>query len=87
MNKHTPGPWEHKNLQIRASGFSVAMIGCGRMPPTQALANANLISAAPELLEACKAALEHFRDFHRGEPFVIHGVISDAVAKAEGRVQ
>ncbi len=43
-------------------------------------ANAQLIAAAPELLEACKAALEVVTDD------VIQGLLNEAIAKAEGEI-
>jgi hypothetical protein len=45
-----------------------------------------LINAAPDLLEACKFALEQFMNIEQSElfdPFVIQQ-LSDAIQKAEG---
>lgn len=71
MSKHTPGPWTFKRgarddfhlpqLQrkdlttaiVDAKGFYVAEIGLDRFN-----ANARLIAAAPDLLEAAKAVLD-----------------------------
>ena len=59
---HTPGPWEARNQDaflyiFGADGNNIARIyGHGKTVPRDA--NARLIAAAPELLEACKAALE-----------------------------
>jgi hypothetical protein len=57
--KHTPGPWtvgtsdDHWKREVRGeSGKAVAFSGC--FPIAEAHANAKLISAAPELLEALK---------------------------------
>lgn len=68
--KHTPGPWEASqgsnrgNIGIKARGaaelFRVAYVPVLPMDdlPEEAQANARLIAAAPELLAACRAALE-----------------------------
>ena len=70
MSKHTPGPWEVKpyawqrgNVSVFAPKFGRAPYGaCVAYTPCSdgvggaegALANARLIAAAPELLEALK---------------------------------
>jgi hypothetical protein len=58
--EHTPGPWEnHKwnsdEHQISALGGTVALVSHSHslISDEQADANARLIAAAPELLEAC----------------------------------
>ena len=56
MSKHTPGPWYldlHNNV-MKGSGL-VAFPGS--VAGFNQKANGLLIAAAPELLEACKAAL------------------------------
>lgn len=75
MKKHTPGPWRVERnannsaftngLIIRptdtgAHGEWVADVGSQIDP--QRIANANLIAAAPELLQACKAILADIVD-------------------------
>lgn len=74
MSAHTPGPWtianyphavvvqteSHKKTAYGASRYA-AIGGFDRSDPEQmaeALANARLIAAAPELLEACQAMIE-----------------------------
>ena len=42
--------------------------------------NAKLIAAAPELLAACRAALQHL-----GSAYTVSGVLEAAIARAEGR--
>lgn len=63
MSKHTPGPWARSTL-----GFQV-LTGDGRHSICEArdrrgqeeqVANAQLIAAAPDLLEACEAVDEFF---------------------------
>lgn len=74
MSKHTPGPWSVNGLdqphdkdrtvcfRTKAGNpFYVACVygeGVLVSPSPERLANARLIAAAPDLLEACKAALE-----------------------------
>lgn len=67
MNKHTPGPWKysgdiakHDNSHIIHSEkqkWIAAALDFNRFDRDEEVkANANLIAAAPELLEACKMA-------------------------------
>jgi hypothetical protein len=61
MNKHTPGPWEIKSF---SNGIFIKPINNAVYVATvneekkNADANAQLIAAAPKLLEACKIGLE-----------------------------
>lgn len=80
--KHTPGPWladvaadenECVELFVRRDGDAVAIAG-----DISSRANAQLIAAAPDLLEALKDALEHI-------PMTLQGRALAAIAKAEGR--
>jgi hypothetical protein len=62
--KHTPGPWEWCETKTGLYGPDYPIIDTDRdwgmfLHPTNLEANARLISAAPELLEA----LEESRDF------------------------
>lgn len=68
MAKHTPGPWEVEIVKsekdevyarIKGVAFTDGIkVGVYKKKlPEEALANADLIAAAPELLEACKEAL------------------------------
>jgi len=63
VSKNTPGPWEHEGdgVIVDAAGKQLAMVS-----PHLREANARLIAAAPELLEACRAALYGVVD--RGGP-------------------
>lgn len=82
MSGHTPGPWEYyparnyKGFEIapketgpslaRCMAFGVNMtIECYNFPG-DAEANARLIAAAPELLEACKALVDYIEDDNPG---------------------
>jgi hypothetical protein len=78
--QHTPGPWKCVSAEFKKGGlvaFEVRM-------PEQVLCkrDADLISAAPELLEAAKLALDQLPQFPGDCPF---SRLRDAVARAEGR--
>lgn len=82
MEKHlaTPGPWKitHNHFTVdidndalHSAGMNIAT--CWRINATQDVredperdANALLIAAAPELLDACKAMLEFAKSFDMG---------------------
>lgn len=62
--KHTPGPWHthnemvHAKFQIEGQGFHYAVANAlehSRVNQPTMKANARLIAATPDLLEACKA--------------------------------
>lgn len=55
MSKHTPGPWRVNYNCFGASGMNVEIIN--EVKAEEVMANAHLIAAAPDLLEACKSAL------------------------------
>ena len=100
MSKHTPGPWNDKSLDgsqwgvYSADGRSVAQAQQITPLPSdrtqiERTANARLIAAAPELLEALKDLM---REVDRsglseakayGWPVVTSAAIA-AIAKAEG---
>ena len=79
MEKHTPGPWALLRGRDGTSivGVDVQVAYCYGMQEKE---NAILISAAPDLLEACKALVE--KDLHDIKHF---GMALAAIAKAEGR--
>jgi hypothetical protein len=113
MSAHTPGPWDltpgpHGDPDVddcdfiiyesRAAGDAVAaVVGPVRTGTTEA--NARLIAAAPELLDALKAAVRTIRTWHglgttggaeqllwelyQASPEMKR--INAAIAKAEGR--
>ena len=99
MSEHTPGPWEFSYLNdterpgIEADRFSVVIFGvraeddCGIHGRTEKeeIANARLIAAAPELLEA----LERLRDAEkapRSEWIAALANADSAIAKAKGAI-
>ena len=56
MSQHTAGPWRYSDGLILAKNTKIADYSQPYMPFAEEDANARLIAAAPELLEACKAA-------------------------------
>jgi len=92
MNKHTPGPWyivldfEGRPYIINADRARV----CGDFTENDPEANANLIAAAPLLLERLWAAtqlLVALRDGHLPPSAIISEEMElnwTAIAKAEG---
>lgn len=78
MSKHTPGPWEYRGhawVQT-ADDKKTPIANFNFYAATEA--NARLIAAAPELLEACKVALGIIGFGAE------HDQISAAIAKATG---
>lgn len=94
--KHTPGPWKCESGQVlRNDGAVIARMDrtdeatkAGIYPVERDL-NARLISAAPELLEACKDALRLLKVLNvtgSNDPIEsIHYKLENLIAKTEGR--
>ncbi|MDF1551898.1 MAG: hypothetical protein P1P84_02495 [Deferrisomatales bacterium] len=87
--KHTPGPWriQHTPLSVAAGTHQIAQVFSGRPISTEDDANARLIAAAPELLEAAERALALIRDtwiMEHGNPQVgkAWGALEAAIDKA-----
>jgi hypothetical protein len=78
MSKYTPGPWEVRNndtivgpagnVVAECCGYSVKAIDPAQQAQGGREANAQLIAAAPELAEACKAALSTMEWAQRSVP-------------------
>jgi len=88
---HTPGPWKYstnvgptKALIVENDGSTVVEIG-NRTHDSRFVHNARLIAAAPDLLEACKVALESSEDEYGGGWTHVNDALRGAIAKAEGR--
>lgn len=74
MSKHTPGPWVAEfgdDIVIATPSCEIAVVAYTLAQRGAHTANARLIAAAPELLEAVKAMIEwddreqdHFVDFN-----------------------
>lgn len=107
MTKHTPGPWscDYGDFAVYCdTGAEVCALTQGnhddgtRIPTDEMEANLQLVTAAPELLQACQRLLTilvdvYEDDFYRhGEPIedAWPSVINEArasIAKAEGKAQ
>ena len=89
--KHTPGPWRFDGHGINgADGTRIAKVSNtnpyqsdGRTRDTEFDATSQLIAAAPELLLACKLALDAI-EMDRHHPGYADALRA-AIAKAEGR--
>lgn len=80
--KYTPGPWEVwtiKNDRMDRIEHYVE-----NAKEEEGHANASLIAAAPELLDACKEALAHFNKYTAGIALDCKDSLRIAIAKAEG---
>ena len=89
MSGHTPGPWVYNGNTVQSAGrhYSSTLIATTSMAPhfEQAKANARLIAAAPELLEALIDAQEALCDLPLMAPIVLK--MRAAIAKATGEQQ
>jgi hypothetical protein len=96
MSAYTPGPWKVDDYaddpRIRSERYCIALVTGGldgdEKPEPTRLANAHLIAAAPELLEAVRALLaasDHTlpSEWRRDRPV---SIAKAAIAKAEGRL-
>lgn len=87
MSKHTPGPWsvrEDIGAVFDRDGLPIATGGSESYEEYQA--NARLIAAAPELLEACKQAYDVIDDMDGPWNLDrIYNTLKVAIAKAEGK--
>jgi hypothetical protein len=74
-------------LDITPEGMTYALKDDGQpsIPMDEAEANARLIEAAPDLLDACRAALAALRDLHGGVAGLHAGdACRAAIKRAEG---
>ena len=95
MSKHTPGPWHHTGREfndVRDSDdelVAVALhlrVGQPERSIHEAEANARLIAAAPDLLEAAQQVLSHKRGEDDWLILAVHcRVLEAAIAKATGQ--
>ena len=96
MTAHTPGPWKAEGTCVYAlNGDRSNIFFCGvqggyteqnrhrsvRTKCDELLANARLIAAAPELLEALELCEEALEDGHWSN---LKALVRDAIAKAKG---
>jgi len=88
--KHTPEPWELGEEGIIRSPFGIVaeVAGIGDDCDDESQANANLLCASPNLLNALRivvrASTSHRWKTNSDEPDVWE-IARDAIAKAEGR--
>jgi hypothetical protein len=96
---YTKGPWEahwHDKWVIGDSEnfHHLAILPLdSKIPAREMDDNSRLIAAAPELLEACKEALQHIKDLcsrlddyeDTGDYIIIINDLESVIAKAEGK--
>lgn len=87
--KHTLGPWicsKEKNGQIEIrslpTDYPITAISTEDLNPEEDRANARLIAAAPDLLEACRATFENSGPAGMA---VAKQLAKEAIDKFEGR--
>lgn len=93
MSKHTPGPWKLSHTRIQgfrvsdSTGWGVAVV----LKDTNDEANARLIAAAPQMLEALEAVAPflHWLDQEQGIHLagdMLHGNILAVIKAAKGEI-
>ncbi len=85
MSKHTKGPWEAKNHHIYCEDTNIHIADiCRARDGDWSPANAKLIAASPELLEACKEAKRMYDEIQpKGGWQSVDDLLTDAITKAE----
>ena len=85
MIEFTPGPWKRAGGHISTERGTIAQVPSVRDEGVfDWLANARLIAAAPDLLEAAKALHDAFEYWeNQDDPVLVD--VRKALAKAEGR--
>ena len=82
MNRHTKGPWQAERFCVWSEDKYVAATQTGINEEEQQ-ANAKLIAAAPDLLEACKAVLDIVNAYsHIPAQLKACEILQEAIAKA-----
>ena len=94
---HTPGPWEiidsnrHGDLYVGAKDAMNALAIANLIRPfiedDNVVANARLIAAAPDLLAACKTAMEACRENMRAYQYKNEIVLHEAFLACEQAIQ
>ena len=81
MSAHTPGPWRvgEGTGYINQTAIEPS-IGCVYGKGEECVATAKLIAAAPDLLEACKAAEQWLSGWASAEPYI--NILRAALVKA-----
>lgn len=67
MSKHTEGPWStnHVGFTHAKNGACIAEVGIDVLPFDEVEANARLIDASPDLLEALEELVAYVDEMHR----------------------
>jgi hypothetical protein len=94
-HKYTPGPWEIQKADdaycIASIGNLVIMPAVGKVKHDNSEADARLIAAAPELLDACTALIDYDESAEDGDVSMIMAyakatrLARKAIAKATGQ--
>lgn len=93
MTKHTPGPWNFDGainglVDGGPDGKIIAIVyPCYHHNASEMKANAYLVAAAPELLEALEFATRMYQENFENMPFcwqTVQNFIDDAINKAKG---
>jgi hypothetical protein len=86
--QHTPGPWlldqSAEMSSISASGADGEYIGITYMTLPNHEANASLIAAAPDLLEALRDMVTYGHETHGTQVLLARKAARAAIAKATG---
>lgn len=82
MSEHTPGPWGLNNDYIGSMEGEIAQVISENVGILENEANARLIAAAPELLEAVKKAHTYMENW--GAPYSELKDLERVINKAEG---
>lgn len=83
---HTPGPWIRMGVNVRTNDSTIRFVQSIEVGkhPDEVIANANLVAAAPDLLEALELAREYLITIAHDENHVVLQKIKEAIAKAKG---
>jgi hypothetical protein len=89
MSKHTPEPWVVNGSAIEtdyaSDNVAIAHIyDTDENGPNEYVANAKLIAAAPDLLEACEAVIKYFGNPNKRTQFDVERDLLTAIARAKG---
>ena len=95
MKKHTPGPWIANDMGLKDGYFILSMSGCviarvgGKLLSYQDAQsrNAQIMAAAPDMLDALKKAEAYLQGIKSGKRFEegdLVAVIQQAIRKSGG---
>ena len=81
QTQHTPGPWvSDAHLVLTSDDYSIATVRSKSLTAEETNANAMLMAAAPEMLEALELTIS--KDMLSGET---RDIATAAIAKARGK--